>query len=93
MIEPVQGLAIRVTESRLHSAVKYVSISTGAGSKGSSTELHPARNLQAGQGLADGKDVSRASGLPENGQSSLCRKDTVDVIATYMSATPTTTAL
>ncbi|MBN2132722.1 MAG: hypothetical protein JW741_24695 [Sedimentisphaerales bacterium] len=69
------------------------SLKIGAASQGASTESEPARNLQAGQGPSDGKEVSRASARPENGQSSLCIIETVDVIAIYINAMPTARVL
>lgn len=77
-----------MTESGADSIVNNTLATTEAASQGTSTEFEPARNLQAGQEPSEGKDVSRASALPENGQSSLCIRETVDVIAIYINATP-----
>ncbi len=81
------------TESGADSTENDTSLKTGAASQGASTESEPAKNLQAGQPSSEGKDVSRASGRPENGQSSLCIMETVDVIAMYINAMPTARVL
>ena len=93
MIDPAQQLATTTSESGGDSTENDTSLKTGAASQGAAMESEPARNLQAGQGPSEGKDVSRASGRPENGQSSRCIMETVDVIAMYINAMPTARVL